>query len=1169
MSTTPGKARQSAIPTPGKTIGIPTPGLLRSASIASQRPSPPTQESDVMARAFADAVKANDPVLHRAGRISEPTNPPLSPKGPLSFLPQSGRRSVAGRPSSAASSSTAGATPARPAPMARTKTPSIRTSSRQSDANVRSSSRVGKSFEVGDNVRIESLGFEGTLRYLGDIDGKTGQWAGVELSGGFAGKGKNNGSVNAKHYFVCPPKCGVFVAATKLSAPTVGVGLTSRPASVASTGGRVTPSNSLGRITPSKSTRYTPYSSGRVTPALSTSRALPEAVTPSARPRIKTAATPSNGIKRSGSRGLEQTSPTGPSPSRTPAAGSPTQFNGLISSTMGSMVSNPGSPSLKTPKSGFGGRGSSIGVGLPSTTPTKSRATLLTPKHRIPSAIAMPPPPSPTPAAPFGRAVSLNDYPSDFESLHDTLNTSDLRSNGKAIQDKIASLLSTRKSLPAEIDTTSPVTSARSNLDGGTSLHDRVAELEAENQRLNILISGLQGEELEHGRRTNSMREDRDQALARVAELEVSVKSVERNLHDRDLKIEVLERSLSNTSADTDKARAEGETRVRDLQSLLDDKEALLSSLKESLALKEGAETETHTLIIAKDAEINLLEARVKKAYTELEDDRRELGSQVDALRHAGQETIALYEERLSTAEAKRYEMEDLIGSLREQLRSQAQPPSPTSAARHLSSATQIENEALREQVVHLQKKLAIMEDMLEEVRATAERDEAMIREKIRRYKEKEDLLKQQVAECESEIARLVKSENNARARTEEVGEALRESTVALENARAEIEGLRAEIVDLEGVAGVSSTDSADKSSEAVQRSTHGHTHYIEEIARLKGLLAEATDALQNADKARTSSSSDRLQETIDELLIEKINETHAAADLRERLERSQVELETMRKKTHRDASVSDSLQPTGKLSPSSTRHDSVPTSVREEIAGLKHIIQGLQKENANAAHQNKLLESENKLLLSETEQFRKSMSALEENVRSKPIHEEASLQDDVSIPNGDMVSLQKAMREMRARYEIDLEQLRKRLTEAEAKSARTVHDLNKEVSELESLVETKIYREDELEQEIEQLKEKLARVEKKSSRRGNQATGLASGDSFDSLSDTNQATLAGDVCEICEQPGHDIFTCDLLRGGAASTAGGKDAPPSELYCEDCENYGHVAVDCPHSMDVF
>lgn len=98
-----------------------------------------------------------------------------------------------------------------------------------------------------------------------------------------------------KHYFVCPPKCGVFVAAAKLSAPTVGVGITSRPTSVASSrGGRITPSHP-GRITPSNSTRYAPYSNGRVTPASSTSFVQSEAVTPSARPRIKTATTPFNG----------------------------------------------------------------------------------------------------------------------------------------------------------------------------------------------------------------------------------------------------------------------------------------------------------------------------------------------------------------------------------------------------------------------------------------------------------------------------------------------------------------------------------------------------------------------------------------------------------------------------------------------------------------------------------------------------------------------------------------------------------------------------------------------------------------------------------------------------------------------------------------------------------
>ncbi|KAI0266879.1 hypothetical protein BC834DRAFT_873993 [Gloeopeniophorella convolvens] len=1178
MSITPGKTRQTAIPTPGKTSGIPTPGRPRSASSASQQSGLPAQESgDAMSRAFADAVKANDPAYHRAGRISEPGGPSLSPKVPLSFLAQSGRRSVAGRPPSAASSSSnAGVTPAK-AGAGRPKNTSARPPSRQSDTFIRGSSRIGRSFEVGDNVRIESLGFEGTLRYLGEIDGKAGQWAGVELSGGFAGKGKNNGSADGKPYFVCPPKCGVFVAAAKLSAPTVGVGAMSRPSSVASSqdSGRVTPSYSSGRITPSNLARYTPYSNGRVTPASSTSRAQTEAVTPSARPRVKTATTPFNGIKRSGSQTLDPASPT--MMNRSFSATSPTRFTGLISPPASSSSSTLASPSLRTPKPGLGGRGPGIGVGLPSTTPTKSRAPMLTPKQRIPSAIAMPPPPPPASAASFGRDTSLNDYPSDSESHRDTLHTPDLQSNGKALQDKIASLLSSRKSLPADLGTAPQVAPAARSDDDEAALHDRVAELEAENQRLNIVVSGLQGEELEHGRRTESMREDRDQALARVTELETSVKSVERNLHDRDLKIEVLERSLSNAAADTEKTRNDGEARMRDLQSLLEDKEALLSSLKESLESKEGAENETHALITAKDTEIGLLEARVKKAYAELEEERKELGGQVDALRHAGQETIALYEERLSAAEAKRYEMEDLIGSLREQLRSQAQPPSPTSAARQLSSATQIENEALREQVVHLQKKLTLMEDTLEDVRATAEKDEAAIRDKMRRYKEKEDLLKHQVSDCETEIAKLLKSENSARARNEEIGEAFRESAVALENARAEIEGLRAEIADLEGN---TNTDSPDKPSEN-QRAALDHSRYTEEVASLKAELAEAKEALLDAEKSQPSLATNQQQKAIDELISHKATledaqsslraqlteELNTVSELRQRLEASQAEVETLRKKANRDTPV-DSLQQAGKTSPSTMRHDPIPNSIREEMAGLKHIIQELQKENANAAQQNKLLESENKLLFSETEQLRKDMKTLEDTIESRLLQDEQNLQEEAAIPSGDAASSQKAMREMRSRYEFDLEQLRKRLAEADTRSARTIHDLNKEVSELEGLIETKIYREDELEQEIEQLKERLVRSEKKSSKRANQAPTASTAESMESMSEVSfQGAPTGDVCEICEQPGHDIFTCDLLRGGDAS--GGKDAPPSELFCEDCENYGHVAADCPHSMDVF
>lgn len=48
---------------------------------------------------------------------------------------------------------------------------------------------------IGERVRMQAMGMEGTLRFVGETDFKAGVWAGVELEGGFAGKGKNDGSI--------------------------------------------------------------------------------------------------------------------------------------------------------------------------------------------------------------------------------------------------------------------------------------------------------------------------------------------------------------------------------------------------------------------------------------------------------------------------------------------------------------------------------------------------------------------------------------------------------------------------------------------------------------------------------------------------------------------------------------------------------------------------------------------------------------------------------------------------------------------------------------------------------------------------------------------------------------------------------------------------------------
>jgi predicted RNase H-like nuclease (RuvC/YqgF family) len=79
-------------------------------------------------------------------------------------------------------------------------------------------------------------------------------------------------------------------------------------------------------------------------------------------------------------------------------------------------------------------------------------------------------------------------------------------------------------------------------------------------------------------------------------------------------------------------------------------------------------------------------------------------------------------------------------------------------------------------------------------------------------------------------------------------------------------------------------------------------------------------------------------------------------------------------------------------------------------------------------------------------------VSILEENLDKSLTHEENGIND--SNLSDDVVSLQRKIKEQ----SVELEQLRKKLSELDMKHARTVHDLNKEISELEALVESKVW---------------------------------------------------------------------------------------------------------------
>lgn len=449
------------------------------------------------------------------------------------------------------------------------------------------------------------------------------------------------------------------------------------------------------------------------------------------------------------------------------------------------------------------------GLGTPKRFGT-GRPSQVTPKPRIPSAVAMPPPPSP-PSGGSNRSLSISDKPltptystasNDTAVEEESLGSlPSIQQNSRALHDKIQSLLKSKgtsdtymssDALNPSFGDDAPRPRSEAHVD-----YERIQNLEEENAQLQIALSELSTkQDLRASMPTGefeSLKDERDQALLRIQVLEGQLKASERSLNDRLSKISNLERSIQSSATELESVRADRDARLRDLETKLEDNEHLVSRLKEAIEVKSNEAGQNEGVIQAKNAELGLLEGRVKKANSELEDVRRDLISQVEELRRAGQETIALYEERLSTSEMKRYELEDRVQELEELLKKRTQV-GHTSLDDSVDGVSKIDNEMLRDQVSHLQKKIQDLEDQLEDTRANAEREEAALRSRVQRYKESEASLRSETTEIRKEVESLTKSEAGARAKAEEAEEALRENTFALENARAEIESLRAEV---------------------------------------------------------------------------------------------------------------------------------------------------------------------------------------------------------------------------------------------------------------------------------------------------------------------------------------------------------------------------------------
>lgn len=312
-------------------------------------------------------------------------------------------------------------------------------------------------------------------------------------------------------------------------------------------------------------------------------------------------------------------------------------------------------------------------------------------------------------------------------------------------------------------------------------------------------------------------------------------------------------------------------------------------------------------------------------------------------------------------------------------------------------------------------------------------------------------------------------------------------------------------------------------------------------------------------------------------------------------------------------------------------------TELEEEIAGLKQMVHELTAENASVASDNKKLMQEHDILMEahkhvETECL-KLMDEVE-RLHSESLAAEVADKDELDvIQNGteiktaiigqselkaalnnvslltkdtailtptekpgqnqsaSVIRLENLLKDKQAMLDrltqahaLEMRDLRQRYVDLDRSKAWELNQLNKELTDLESLIESKIFHEADLEEEVQQKQKQIDRLQSEVADLKSQLSKLSNGThgsvaglppnglpsdrypySSTSIlpnglsrtsagaertrtvtSSTDQTAL---FCEICEVEGHDIISCAAVFGG------GKNATPKST--------GHTTLQAP------
>lgn len=509
--------------------------------------------------------------------------------------------------------------------------------------------------------------------------------------------------------------------------------------------------------------------------------------------------------------------------------------------------------------------------------------------------------------------------------------------------------------------------------------------------------------------------------------------------------------------------------------------------------------------------------------------------------------------------------------------------------------------------------KVSIKRDEDEKNQITSQLEELKVN--VTKVEEQKNKL---IQESEVEKKVLVEEHENAKRELIESREiAEKELTAARENAKKELMESR-EIAKRELI---EARENAQKELEALQKQLIDLTKKAEYAEQLKSELE-----LKAQELKKLSEDFEEVKNENEKLKASQETQNNSEVSSTQNLEDLKIEYEN---KLNVYKSENDQLKQ--KIKDLALANKNIPqdyeekiVAFEEQISGLKHIVHELTRENVSIAGENKKILAEQEKLMEAHKQVEteclKLMDELERlhseslngqgvlsltppedsfnvnGIKSEGNQEnsedtqsgEASLQDtNGQQTGGDLSRLQSLLNEKQAQLErlssmhnSEIRELRKKVSDLEKSKQREINTLNKDVAELESLIESKIFREADLEEEIqceqrnskrlkdeiEELREQLNEI-KSSNGATNvlEATlvgdGIISNNSsvkpIEKLKENGTSDL---YCEICEQEGHDIISCKAVFGSNSANITEDKAANNGIHNESITEEKPVSI---------